>query len=51
MLGRGTRAAYTKLRQTIAFLERDRVLAKDIERAVELIKSRVLLSEDSNSKS
>ena len=44
MLGRGTRAAHTQTSAAIAFLERDRVLAKDIERAVELIKSRVLLS-------
>ena len=39
MLGRGTRAAHTRLRQDIAFLDRDRVLAGDIERAVELIQS------------
>jgi len=37
MLGRGTRAAHARIRRAIPFLERDRVLAKDIERAVELV--------------
>ncbi len=37
MLGRGTRAAHTEIRRVIPFLERDRVLAGDIERAVELV--------------
>ena len=39
MLGRGTRAAHTRLRRDITFLDRDRVLAGDIERAVKLIQS------------
>jgi histidine ammonia-lyase len=43
MLGRGTRAAHARLRRDIPFLERDRVLAGDIERAVELIESGKLL--------
>ncbi len=37
MLGRGTRAAHARIRQAIPFLDRDRVLAKDIERVAELI--------------
>jgi len=43
MLGRGTRAAHARIRQAIPFLDRDRVLAKDIERAVELIQRGELL--------
>lgn len=39
MLGRGTRAAHARIRRDIPFLDRDRVLARDIERAVELIQS------------
>lgn len=39
MLGEGTRLAHACLRQVIPFLERDRVLAGDIERAVELIRA------------
>jgi histidine ammonia-lyase len=42
-LGRGTRIAHTRIRCAISFLERDRVLSKDIERAVELIVSGKLL--------
>ncbi len=38
MLGRGTRAAHAQIRRAIPFLDRDRVLASDIERAVELIR-------------
>lgn len=37
MLGRGTRAAHAQIRQAIPFLDRDRVLAKDIEKTVDLI--------------
>lgn len=44
MLGRGTRAAHVRIRQTIPFLERDRVLALDIERAVELLQSGELVN-------
>ena len=39
MLGRGTRGAHARVRAAIPFLDRDRVLAGDIERAVELIQS------------
>jgi len=42
MLGRGTRAAHAHLRGAIPFLDRDRVLAGDIERAVEMIQSEEL---------
>jgi histidine ammonia-lyase len=45
MLGRGTRAAHQKIRQVIPFLERDRVLANDIERAVKLIEMQELAIE------
>ncbi len=37
MLGRGTRAAHAQIRKVIPFLDHDRVLAGDIERAVELV--------------
>ncbi len=40
MLGRGTRAAHERIRRDIAFLDRDRVLAGDIEKAVEAIADR-----------
>lgn len=43
MLGDGTRRAHLRLRQEIAFLSRDRVLAGDIEQTAELIQSRTLL--------
>lgn len=43
MLGRGTRAAHAQIRAAIPFLDRDRVLAKDLARAVELIESRKLI--------
>ena len=39
MLGNGTRAAHARLRGVIPFLDRDRVLAGDIERAVEMIQT------------
>jgi histidine ammonia-lyase len=39
MLGRGTRRAHAQIRAVIPFLERDRVLAPDIERAAELVQS------------
>jgi histidine ammonia-lyase len=39
MLGEGTRRAHAAIRREIPFLDRDRVLAPDIERAVELIAS------------
>lgn len=39
MLAQGTRLAHARLRQAIPFLDRDRVLAVDIERAVELIRT------------
>ncbi len=39
MLGEGTRRAYAAIRQEIPFLNHDRVLTPDIERAVELMKS------------
>jgi histidine ammonia-lyase len=42
MLGRGTRAAHARIRQSIPFLDHDRVLAKDIERAVRLIENEEL---------
>jgi histidine ammonia-lyase len=42
MLGRGTRLAHARIRAAIPFLDRDRVLAPDIERAVELIQKREL---------
>lgn len=38
LLGRGTRAAHARIRRAIPYLERDRVLANDIERAVELMR-------------
>ena len=37
--GRGTAAAYRAVRKTVSRLDRDRVLAKDIEAVVELIRS------------
>ncbi|MDE3087832.1 MAG: histidine ammonia-lyase [Chloroflexota bacterium] len=40
MLGRGTRAAHAHIRRVIPFLDRDRVLAGDIEKAVEAIEDR-----------
>ncbi len=43
LLGDGTRRAHLRLRQEIAFLSRDRVLAGDIERTAELIQSGTLL--------
>jgi histidine ammonia-lyase len=43
MLGRGTRAAHAHIREAIPFLDRDRVLAGDIERAVELVQRGELL--------
>ncbi|MBI4791050.1 MAG: histidine ammonia-lyase [Chloroflexi bacterium] len=39
LLGRGTRAAHARLRREIPFLDRDRILSPDIERAVELIQT------------
>ncbi|HEX9077697.1 MAG TPA: histidine ammonia-lyase [Anaerolineae bacterium] len=39
MLAQGTRLAHARLRQAIPFLDRDRVLAVDIERAVELMRT------------
>lgn len=36
-LGYGTRAAHARIRQDIAFLDADRILAPDIERAAELV--------------
>jgi histidine ammonia-lyase len=39
MLGRGTRVARARIRRVVPFLDRDRVLARDIERAAELIES------------
>jgi histidine ammonia-lyase len=44
MLGKGTRAVHARIRQSIPFLDRDRVLAKDIERAVELIQKGDILN-------
>ena len=43
MLGRGTRRAHAQIRAVIPFLERDRVLAPDIERAAELVLSGELM--------
>ncbi len=43
MLGEGTRAAHACIRRVIPFLERDRILSEDIERAVKLIESGELL--------
>ncbi len=40
VLGRGTRAAYERVRAEIAYLERDRVLSDSIERAARLIEER-----------
>ena len=37
--GVGTRAAHARIRREIPFLERDRVLAPDLERAAELVRS------------
>ncbi len=45
MLGAGTRTAHASIRRDIAFLDRDRVLAPDIERAVRLIQSGELIVE------
>lgn len=45
LLGRGTRAAHACVRRDIAFLDRDRVLAGDIERAVGLIQRGELQSQ------
>jgi len=45
MLGRGTRAAHAHIRRVIPFLERDRVLSGDIERAVELVERGELVVE------
>ncbi len=39
MLGEGTRAAYVRLRQAVAYLDRDRVIAGDIDRVADLIQS------------
>ncbi len=47
MLGRGTLAAHARIRHAIPYLERDRVLAGDIERSVELIQGEELLAVDS----
>jgi histidine ammonia-lyase len=44
VLGRGTRVAHARIRRVIPFLERDRVLAGDIARAVELVESGELVS-------
>lgn len=46
MLGRGTRAAHARIRAAIPFLERDRLLAPDIARAVELVERRALIEVD-----
>ncbi len=43
LLGEGTRRAHARIRQDIPFLDRDRVLAPDIERAAALIESGALL--------
>ncbi|MBI5300855.1 MAG: histidine ammonia-lyase [Chloroflexi bacterium] len=46
MLGRGTRALHAQIRAAIPFLDRDRVLAPDIERVVELIQGKELITAD-----
>ncbi len=38
-LGRGTRAAWERIRQEISFLESDRLLAPDVEKMVKLVRS------------
>ena len=38
-LGRGTRAAYARVRGAIPFMEQDRILQPDIERAAALVHS------------
>ncbi len=45
VLGEGTRRAHARIREDIPFLDRDRVLAPDIERAVALIESGELFEE------
>lgn len=51
MLGEGTRRAHARIRRVIPFLERDRVLANDIERAVKLIESGELLKAEQKNES
>ena len=45
MLGGGTRVLHARVRRHISFLDRDRILAHDIERAVELVESGELIAE------
>ena len=45
MLGQGTRTAYARLRQDIAFLAEDRILDRDLNNAANLIQSRALVQE------
>jgi len=42
-LGKGTKAAYSLIRKRVPMLREDRVLAKDIEKVVELIRSKEIL--------
>ncbi len=44
-LGKGTKAAYDVLRESIPFLDKDRNLTIDIKKAYEVIKSRKILEE------
>ncbi len=48
LLGHGTRRAHDRLREDIPFLDRDRILADDIDRVANLISSRALLDEPSS---
>ncbi|HLF25249.1 MAG TPA: histidine ammonia-lyase [Anaerolineae bacterium] len=43
-LGQGTHAALARIRQEISFLENDRLLAPDVERMVELVRSGELVN-------
>ncbi|SHH40224.1 histidine ammonia-lyase [Caloranaerobacter azorensis DSM 13643] len=44
-LGKGTRAAYNKIRENIAHVDKDRILYKDINKSFELISSGDILRE------
>ncbi|QIB26373.1 histidine ammonia-lyase [Caloranaerobacter azorensis] len=44
-LGKGTRAAYNKIRENIAYVDKDRILYKDINKSFELISSGDILKE------
>jgi histidine ammonia-lyase len=43
-LGKGTKAAYSMIRKRVSTLKEDRVMSKDIEATVELIRSQQLVN-------